>query len=278
LEDKYYHPYISTAFVEENNGYKYLMKSFGKEYCTPVVIEKSEIEASIIVKSVQHLRQQKKNTMSSTTTNTLPMNRKPFLVVVGPKPNYLAKFHVSQSSFLKSSKRLLCLNDTTIHLNDCTSNENKLEIQLQQITNITAAAKQKEEFTIQYKNQKGKACKETFSSSNRDRVLSCLLKLKYKSNGNVVEKHFVTKWTRSNQRVDYLLMIVGCSLLKIDAMNTTVVLNEFDLMDIQTIFKIRDNRNAVVIQFKHSHRTHYYICSEVDRLINCIQKQLKDLL
>ena len=81
------------------------------------------------------------------------------------------------------------------------------------------------------------------------------------------------------QKIDYVLSAVGASFLKIDALNTQITLNQFDMMDIETIYKISDNRNGLVFQFKSSHqRIHYYISSDVDGLIATIQKRLKELL
>ena len=56
----------------------------------------------------------------------------------------------------------------------------------------------KEDFVIQYKNNKGKSNKETFSSDDRNKLLSLIFRLKAVQDGKE-ERHFVTKWTKSNQ-------------------------------------------------------------------------------
>lgn len=147
----------------------------------------------------------------------------------------IAKFFVVQKGWLKNSQRILIVYPSCLRLYEF-SMKSSSEIQYNDIVEIKVEGKKLDssEFLIRYK-KKGKIQEKTLSTRDRNGLLTIL----YLYQGKNTEKRFnVTKWTKNNTRVDYILSVRGVSLVKIDVA-TQKDISSFDLVDIDNIYKVK---------------------------------------
>lgn len=88
-------------------------------------------------------------------------------------------------------------------------------------------------------------------------------------------KFFVNKWTKKNEKIDYLLGICGSSLSKIDT-TTLKPITSYYLMHLKAIYTVKDHPTIFLLEFK-SNRVQYFVSKDIHDIIETIQKLLISL-
>lgn len=83
-------------------------------------------------------------------------------------------------------------------------------------------------------------------------------------------KFFVNKWTKKNEKNDFLLGICGASITKIDPINLKP-LSSYDLMNLKTIYTVKGQSNIFLLEYK-SNRIQYFTSKDIKEIIDAIHK------
>jgi hypothetical protein len=191
----------------------------------------------------------------------------------------VAKFFIVQAGFLKNSKRLLCLTpQKLLYYENTPKGAPKFESTYANIFNITLkdTKTERNEFILECILPKNKKSKDTLMYPQRDYLLSLVQRFRNFLSGKE-RKFYVQKVTKNTTAVNYILNIVGASILKIDITTQKTVLC-YNLIDIKEIQIIKEKPNHLIFYFVNNYRTNYFIVQEPKPLIDTINKQLKEML